>query len=148
MCLRVGFGTHFWTNFLGPPGTHLGPQIGPKSPQNRFQNGVIFGVFCFAVSGGFFRRLREASCLFLRILGAPKARKWLPFACFQPSTFSPHGALDASSEPFWARLGPLRLPKWPPSGGQKLAQNGSERGPEMDPKIYNFLDKFLEEIGP
>ena len=45
------------------------------------------------------------------ILGAWKARKWLPFACFEPSTFSLRGAADGSPGRLLAPPGPLPGPK-------------------------------------
>ena len=66
------------------------------------------------------------------VLEVQKATKWLPFARFEPSTFSLLGGLDGSLGPILAPLGPILVPKWSPKWSPKWFKIDPKIGPKID----------------
>ena len=125
----------------------LEPKTAPKRSQNRFRNGSIFGSLFFSVSGLSWALLDSLLGPLGAVLEVLKATKWLPFARFEPFTFSLLGALDDPLGPILAPLGPILNPNWPPKWRQKWSKSGPKTGPKIYPKINRNKYQFWAHFG-
>ena len=119
-----------------PDGVGIVQMLLQKREQNPCKKLTILESILWRVSESLLVLLGGPLCLSKAILGAWKARKWQPFACFQPSTFSRLEAPDGTSGRLWPPSGPLLTPK--------LIRKVAQKSPKIVPRgIQKWTPKLM-----